>query len=238
MSRTYHASTATCSNTLRTLTQVAYALHRRQSDRTLISNQAQADCVLTESLRMQLVLEELSKGKGAWTNEELVFGVKLSQSIKSQPSVVVPDKNQFQHILRLLNTNVEGKRKIMYSLTAIKGVGRRFSNLVCKKADIDLNKRAGELTNDELERIVNIMQAPSQYKIPNWFLNRQKDPKDGKNTHSLSNAVDNKLREDLERLKKIRAHRGLRHYWGIRVRGQHTKTTGRRGKSVGVAKKK
>ncbi|KAJ3239422.1 ribosomal 40S subunit protein S18B [Chytriomyces hyalinus] len=176
--------------------------------------------------------------KGAWTNEELVFGFRLSQSIKSQPSVVVPDKNQFQHILRLLNTNVEGKRKIMYSLTAIKGVGRRFSNLVCKKADIDLNKRAGELTNDELERIVNIMQAPSQYKIPNWFLNRQKDPKDGKNTHSLSNAVDNKLREDLERLKKIRAHRGLRHYWGIRVRGQHTKTTGRRGKSVGVAKKK
>ncbi|KAJ3120108.1 hypothetical protein HK100_012942 [Physocladia obscura] len=152
-------------------------------------------------------------------------------------SVVVPDKNQFQHIIRLLNTNVEGKRKIMYSLTAIKGVGRRFSNLVCKKADIDLNKRAGELTNDELERIVNIMQAPSQYKIPNWFLNRQKDPKDGKNTHSLSNAVDNKLREDLERLKKIRAHRGLRHYWGIRVRGQHTKTTGRRGKSVGVVKK-
>jgi hypothetical protein len=34
------------------------------------------------------------------------------------------------------------------------------------------------------------------------------------------------LRDDLERLKKIRAHRGLRHFWGLRVRGQHTKTTG------------
>jgi ribosomal protein S13 len=33
-------------------------------------------------------------------------------------------------------------------------------------------------------------------------------------------------------------HRGLRHYWGLRVKGQHTKTTGRRGKTVGVAKKK
>ncbi|KAA8550848.1 hypothetical protein F0562_002532 [Nyssa sinensis] len=40
-----------------------------------------------------------------------------------------------------------------------------------------------------------------------------------------------KLRDDLERLKKIRNHRGLRHYWGLRVRGQHTKTTGRRGKT-------
>lgn len=46
-----------------------------------------------------------------------------------------------QHILRLLNTNVDGRRKIMYALTEIKGVGRRYSNLVCKKADIDLNKR-------------------------------------------------------------------------------------------------
>lgn len=54
----------------------------------------------------------------------------------------------------------------------------------------------------------------------------------------MANMLDNKLREDLERLKKIRAHRGLRHYWGVRVRGQHTKTTGRRGRTVGVSKKK
>jgi hypothetical protein len=46
-----------------------------------------------------------------------------------------------QHILRLLNTNVDGRRKIMFALTEIKGVGRRYSNLVCKKADVDLNKR-------------------------------------------------------------------------------------------------
>ena len=43
--------------------------------------------------------------------------------------------------MRLLNTNVDGKRKIMYALTEIKGVGRRYANLVCKKADVDLNKR-------------------------------------------------------------------------------------------------
>ena len=51
------------------------------------------------------------------------------------------EKTNFQYILRLLNTNVEGKQKIMYALTQIKGVGRRYSNLVCKKADVDLNKR-------------------------------------------------------------------------------------------------
>lgn len=128
----------------------------------------------------------------------------------------------------LLNTNVDGNIKIVYALTTIKGVGRRYSNLVCKKADVNLNKRAGELTQEELERIVQIMQNPTQYKIPAWFLNRQRDIADGKDYHALANQVESKLRDDLERLKKIRAHRGVRHFWGLRVRGQHTKTTGRR----------
>ncbi|KAG6014070.1 ribosomal 40S subunit protein S18B [Claviceps pusilla] len=153
-------------------------------------------------------------------------------------SLVSGEKTNFQFILRLLNTNVDGKQKVMYALTKIKGVGRRYSNLVCKKADVDLNKRAGELTSEELERIVTIIQNPTQYKIPTWFLNRQRDIVDGKDSQILANGVDSKLREDLERLKKIRAHRGLRHYWGLRVRGQHTKTTGRRGRTVGVSKKK
>jgi ribosomal protein S13 len=56
-------------------------------------------------------------------------------------ALVVPDKNAFQHILRLLNTNVDGKEKVMFALTRIKGVGRRYSNIVIKKADVDLNKR-------------------------------------------------------------------------------------------------
>ena len=58
------------------------------------------------------------------------------------------------------------------------------------------------------------MSNPRQYKIPDWFLNRQKDIKDGKYSQSLSNVLDSKIREDLERLKKIRAHRGLRQFWG------------------------
>lgn len=78
---------------------------------------------------------------------------------------------------------------------------------------------AGELNSDELERIVQILQNPQEFKIPNWFLNRQKDIVDGKSFQLLSNNVDSKLRDDIERLKKIRAHRGIRHYWGLRVRG-------------------
>ena len=67
-------------------------------------------------------------------------------------------------------------------------------------------------------------------------LSSRKDFKTGKNSQVCANALQAKLREDLERLKKIRVHRGLRHWWGLTVRGQHTKTTGRRGKTIGLKK--
>merc|ERR1711924_302520 len=76
---------------------------------------------------------------------------------------------------------------------------------------------------EEVERLVTIIQNPRQFKVPDWMGNRKKDVKDGKFSQVVSNTLDMKLREGLERLKKIRAHRGLRHYWGLRVRGQRTK---------------
>lgn len=48
---------------------------------------------------------------------------------------------EFQHILRILNTNVDGRQRVMYALTAISGVGRRLANIMCKKADVDMYKR-------------------------------------------------------------------------------------------------
>lgn len=130
---------------------------------------------------------------------------------------IVPNA-EFQHILRIQNTNVKGKDKVMYGLTAIKGIGRRFSNLVLKLAEVDLTKRAGELTQAEIDKVNEILANPLDWGVPKWFLNRQSCPVEGTASQLIANQVDSKLREDLERLKKIRAHRGLRHYWGLKVR--------------------
>eukprot|EP00274_Cyanoptyche_gloeocystis_P004047 CAMPEP_0196652544 /NCGR_PEP_ID=MMETSP1086-20130531/1887_1 /TAXON_ID=77921 /ORGANISM="Cyanoptyche gloeocystis , Strain SAG4.97" /LENGTH=109 /DNA_ID=CAMNT_0041983159 /DNA_START=45 /DNA_END=371 /DNA_ORIENTATION=+ len=108
-------------------------------------------------------------------------------------SLIIPDT--FTHILRVLNTNIDGNRKVPYALTAIKGCGRRFSHVVCKKADVDLSKRAGELMPDEIDRIVTIIQNPLEFKIPPWMLNRKKDIKTGKFSQTVSNGLDNQLRE-------------------------------------------
>lgn len=45
----------------------------------------------------------------------------------------------------MLNTNVDGKQKIMFAMTAIRGIGRRFSNIACKKAEVDMRKRWASL---------------------------------------------------------------------------------------------
>merc|ERR1712173_78427 len=86
---------------------------------------------------------------------------------------------------------------VMFALTSIKGIGRRYANIVLKKADIPMHKRAGELCEEDVEKIITIMQNPRQYKIPDWFLNRQRDHKDGKTNQVMANILDNKLREDL-----------------------------------------
>merc|ERR1712228_616075 len=100
-----------------------------------------------------------------------------------------------------------GTDKVMYAMTKIKGIGRRFSNLILKKADIDLNKRAGELSEEEIENLKTIIASPLQFNIPQWFLNNQKDHKDGKYSQTVSNQLDTKLRDNFERMKKMRLHR-------------------------------
>lgn len=64
--------------------------------------------------------------------------------------------------------------------------------------------RAGELTAAEIDNLMTVVANPRQFKVPDWFLNRQKDYKDGNYSQVVSNALDMKLRDDLERLKKIR----------------------------------
>lgn len=77
-----------------------------------------------------------------------LFRSKLNKCIVIFQSLVIPEK--FQHILRVMGTNIDGNRKVMFAMTAIKGVGRRYANIVLKKADIDLDKRAGECSEEEV----------------------------------------------------------------------------------------
>ena len=70
----------------------------------------------------------------------LSLSLSPSRSSVSAQSLLQPET--FQFIIRVEGTNVDGKVKIPYALTAIKGVGRRLAFLACKKAEIDPSRRS------------------------------------------------------------------------------------------------
>ena len=102
-------------------------------------------------------------------------------------TLIQPD--HFTHILRILNTNVDGRNKIMYAMTNIRGIGRRFSNFACKKGEVDMKKRAGECSAEDIENLMLITSNPRAYKTPDWFLNRQKVRSPVANQPAAQNAL-------------------------------------------------
>ena len=145
---------------------------------------------------------------------------------------------EYRHIVRIIGNDIPGERKLLVGLTQIKGIGHNFATAIATTLKIDTNSNIGNLTDANVQEIEKLITNPSAANFPSWFLNRQRDPRDGSYAQLISNQIDTIMREDLERMRKSKQHRGLRHYWGHRVRGQRTKSTGRCGKTLGVQRKK
>jgi len=136
-----------------------------------------------------------------------------------------------------LGSDSAGTLKVSYAVSSIKGVSLSLANAILKKADINPDLRAGFLSEAEVSRIEDIVKDPSKYGIQTWLFNRQKDTETGKDMHLITADLALKTKTDIDDAKNIRSWRGYRHAYGLKVRGQRTKTTGRSGKSLGVKKK-
>lgn len=144
----------------------------------------------------------------------------------------------FRPLLRVRNTSIDGNKKIVSSLSGIKGVGRRFAQAVLRVAGMDEDMRAGNLSDKDITKLETIIQNPLQYGIPNWMVNRQKDLRTGDDLHISGTDVDLLLKMDVDRMKRTRSWKGVRHHLNLKCRGQRTRTTGRHGLIVGVVRKK
>ena len=121
-------------------------------------------------------------------------------------------------------------------LTQIKGIGYNFATAILDTLKINPNSNIGYLTEPEVQAIEKLITDPSSSNFPIWFLNRRKDVVTGKDLHLLTSDVDFTLRNDIERERITSSWRGYRHMFGLKVRGQRTRCTGRKGGAVGVAK--
>jgi small subunit ribosomal protein S13 len=145
---------------------------------------------------------------------------------------------ELRHILRITGTDVDGTLKVPYALTEVKGVNLNLANAIVRKSGIDPGKRAGFLTETEIGKIEKIIKEPRKAGLPSWLLNRRKDLKTGRDLHLVGPDLVLRTKTDIKRMKEMNSWRGYRHAYGLKVRGQRTRSTGRKGKAVGVKVKK
>lgn len=135
-----------------------------------------------------------------------------------------------------MGNDIPGERKVLVGLTQIKGIGYNFATAVLDSLKIDTNSNIGNLTDDNVQAIEKLIIDPVGGNFPIWFLNRRKDIETGSNLHLLTSDIPFTLRNDIERERITASWRGYRHMNGLKVRGQRTRTTGRKAGAVGVAK--
>ncbi|MEA2089500.1 MAG: 30S ribosomal protein S13 [Thermoproteota archaeon] len=145
---------------------------------------------------------------------------------------------EFQHIVRIADTDVDGTKKVVYALLDIKGVGTHLADVIVKKAGVNPETRIGFLSDVEIKRIGDVIENPLKHGVPSWLLNRRKDLETGKDLHLTGSDLVLKTKADIQRLKELGSWRGYRHAYGLKVRGQRTRTTGRTGRTMGVKRKK
>ena len=143
---------------------------------------------------------------------------------------------EYRHIVRIIGNDIPGERKLLVGLTQIKGIGHNFATAIATTLKIDTNSNIGNLTDANVQEIEKLITNPSAANFPSWFLNRQRDIETGKDMHLLTSDIPFTLRNDIERERITASWRGYRHLSGLKVRGQRTRTSGRKGGAVGVAK--
>ncbi len=149
-------------------------------------------------------------------------------------------EKDFKHVVRVANTDLDGAKPIYISLRKIKGVDFMFSNMVCHIANISKEKKTGELTDEEVSRLDEIIRNPVKFGAPNWMLNRRKDIETGVDKHLVGADLIFTVDSDTKRMKKIKCYSGVRHMFGQPVRGQRTRSNFRKNKGrvhLGVKKR-
>lgn len=152
-----------------------------------------------------------------------------------------PASGDFRGVIRLVGKDMDGHYYLSEALRRVKGIGHTLgnalSNAILIKLSISPKALVGDLTEDQLNKIEEIIKNPKTAGIPSFMLNRRKDIDTGEDKHLLGTDLIFQTKQDIQREKDTRSWIGWRHSIGQKVRGQHNRTTGRSGLTVGVVRK-
>jgi len=96
---------------------------------------------------------------------------------------------EFKHIVRIADTDLDGKKPVVHALTGIKGIGLRMARSIVNHLGINAMTKLGELDDDTINRLKKFVEEEIE-TFPSWLLNRRKDYYTGKDLHVLSKDVD------------------------------------------------
>jgi len=118
---------------------------------------------------------------------------------------------------RIVGVDIPNDKPAFVALRYIYGIGPKLAKDICQQAQIDMQVRAGKLTEDELSKIASILED-----------------------YVIEGQLRRQTQQNIARLRDIGCYRGLRHRRGLPVRGQRTKTNARtrKGPKKTVAGKK
>ncbi len=145
-------------------------------------------------------------------------------------------------IVRIAGVDILGNTRLYRALWKIKGIsfttGKYLADLIKKKFGIDKREYVGNLDDDQIAKIDNLLLNLNEHIMPYYMLNRRSDVWNGKSYHLVMNDLMFATKMSIERKKKMYSWQGYRHLRGKKVRGQRAKNTGRKGMTVGVTKSK
>lgn len=105
---------------------------------------------------------------------------------------------------RIAGIDIPEFKKVYYSLQSVYGIGPTNAKAIIRDANIDPDKRARDLTADEINRIQRVIES-----------------------YTLEGNLRRIVNENVDRLKRIKAYRGMRHAAGLPARGQRTRSNAR-----------
>ncbi len=171
------------------------------------------------------------------------------QSQQNAPTVAKPVARPekidetLRYIVRIGGTDIDGRKPIRSALPKVRGVGINFSNAIIKAMHLDGGKKLGKFTEEEMTSVEQAIKKPEALGIPTFMFNRRRDFETGTDMHATSADLEVAFKRDVEFLKKIKSYRGIRHFYGLKLRGQRTASRGagmhgRSGKTIGVLRTK
>ena len=147
------------------------------------------------------------------------------------------EDEDFNFIVRIANSDIDGQKRTVIGIQQIKGVGTRVAQIIVKKANVDPSVKIGSLSDEDVKKLETLVTTYVEY-APEWAINRQLDYETGSDMHLIGNDLELTQKDDVNRMTMIRCYRGIRHQTHHKVRGQRTRSNGRHGLTMGVSKKK